>query len=123
MSESVRSMLLGPSGLYVIAAIALIPTVSRRVRKLDTALYDRFIHLFLVGISCQCLHFVEEFVTGFHHRFPVLLGLAPWSSEFFVTLNLAWIALWVVSPIGLRKNFQPAFFPVWFLTFAMIANG
>jgi hypothetical protein len=49
--------------------------------------------------------------------------LPPWSTAFFVSFNLAWLALWVLSVFGLRAGYRPAFFPLWFLALAMIANG
>ncbi|MFQ5708650.1 MAG: hypothetical protein ACE5HO_14440 [bacterium] len=123
MNENLRSMLLGPSPLYAVAAVALILTLFRPAAKPDPTVCNRFVHLFLLGIACQCLHFVEEFLTGFHIRLPSFLGLAPWPGEFFVTFNLAWIALWTVSAVGIHKHFQPAYFPVWFFSLSMIANA
>lgn len=65
MNESARSMVLGPSVIYGVAAIALV----------------------LVGIAFQCLHFTEEYVTHFYVRAPEFLGFVAWPSEFFVILN------------------------------------
>lgn len=73
------------------AALALAFTVWRREHPQASDYRDRLIELTLLGIAAQCLHFTEEFITGFHVRAPRVLGLAPWSSEFFVTFNLAWL--------------------------------
>ena len=62
-------------------------------------------------------------MTGFHERFPQMLGLPAWSGEFFVAFNLFWISVWVLSSIGVRTNFRPAFFPVWFFAIGMAGNG
>lgn len=125
MDENLRSILLGLSALYVVAGIALILTILRHEVKQQhsTAALIRFTHLFLVGVAFQSLHFIEEFVTGLYIRLPAFLGLAPWPAEFFVAFNLAWIAIWIVSAIGIQYHFQPAFFPVWFFVFGMIGNG
>lgn len=123
MNENLSSILLGLIPLYVVAGLALLFTIFRRGAKPDPTLTQRFIHLFLLGIALQCIHFIEEFVTGFYTRFPAFLGLAPWPAEFFVTFNLAWIAIWIVSAIGIYYNFQAAYFPVWFFTLGMIVNG
>ena len=123
MSESLRSMILGPSALYAVAVVALALTVLRRVDKPEVQALDGVIDLYLIGVACQCLHFTEEFVTGFHLRLPPFLGLVPWSSEFFVTFNLIWMALWVSSAVGIRRNLRIAFFPLWFFTFGMIGNA
>lgn len=124
MSENLRSVLLGISGLYISLAIALILAFFRRETKpYNETAFNRFVHLFLLGVSCQCLHFLEEFLTGFYIRFPGFLGLPPWSGEFFVTINLFWIAIWILSAIGIRKHLQAAYFPVWFFAVIMAGNG
>ncbi len=76
-----------------------------------------------IATAIQCVHFVEEWVTGFHVRFPALLGLDPMPLSFFVTFNLAWVAIWIVSIPFLRVGRTPAFFAAWFLSIAAILNG
>lgn len=71
----------------------------------------------------QCAHFAEEWATGFHIRFPALLGLEPMPLAFFVGFNLAWIAAWIVSVPLLRSAHTPAFFAAWFLAIAAMLNG
>ena len=116
-------MIAGPAPLYIVAALALALTVRRREYPQARDHRDRLIDLLLLGIAAQCLHFTEEFITGFHDRAPRLLGLVPWSSEFFVTFNLVWLAVWMVSLVGIRHGIQAAWFPVWFFALAMTGNG
>jgi hypothetical protein len=116
-------MIAGPAPLYTLAALALALTLRRRVYAQSTDERDRLIDLVLLGIAAQCLHFTEEFLTGFQVRAPRVLGLVPWSSEFFVTFNLVWLAVWMVSIVGIRHGIQIAFFPVWFFALAMTGNG
>jgi hypothetical protein len=66
---------------------------------------------------------MEEAVTGFPERFPPLLGLPAWSSDFFVVFNLAWLSIWILSTIGLFRGYWFALFPIWFFAIASIANG
>lgn len=116
-------MVLGVSPLYVIAVIAFSLTITRRQAKNpEPAFFKRFIFLYLLGIACQCFHFLEELLTGFYVQFPAFLGLAPWSVKFFVTLNVTFIALWVIAAIGVQKQIQAAYFLVWFLTLGGIMN-
>ena len=122
VSDSVRSMVLGPSVLYGVALVALVLTLARRASSPESKALDRVTRTYLVGIALQCLHFIEEFVAGFQLSAPQFLGLVSWSDEFFVILNLTWIALWVVSAVGLRANLRIAFFPAWFFAVAMIGN-
>jgi len=123
MSENVRSMVLVPSVLYGVAVIAVILTIVRRPAKNSAEAIDGITRLYLVGIAFQCLHFTEEFVTGFYVRAPEFLGFVPWPSEFFVIFNLSWIALWVVAAVGIKRRIRAAYFPVWFFAIGMVGNA
>lgn len=122
MDETLRSMLLSPSALYVLAGIALALTLSRRRSDVEKETADRFVEIFLVGVSVQCLHFAEEFTGGLHVRFPQLAGLAPLPDAFFVILNLAWIALWLLAAIGFRRRVHVSLFFIWFFILGALAN-
>jgi hypothetical protein len=95
----------------------------RRLRAGDLAGRDQTARLFLIGLAAQCLHFMEEFATHFPDRFPPLLGLPAWSAEFFVGFNLAWLSVWILSAVGLQKEYCFALFPIWFFAIASILNG
>jgi len=122
MDESLRSILTGTAGLSAAAVVALLLTILRKPAD-DPASRDQTVRLFLTGLAVQCLHFMEEFVTRFHDRFPALLGLPPWSENFFVTFNLLWLTVWILSAIGLQRGHRVALFPVWFFAIAAMANG
>lgn len=123
MSENVRSMVFGPSVLYGVAIVAVVLTISRRPGKHSTQEVDGIIRLYLIGIAFQCLHFTEEFVTGFYVRAPEFLGFVRWSTEFFVTFNLIWIAVWLLGGVGLQRGMRVAFFPLWFFAIGMVGNA
>jgi hypothetical protein len=123
MSDNVRSMVFGPSVLYGVALIALVLTIARRPVRDSAEAIDGIVRLYLIGIAFQCLHFTEEFVTGFYVRVPPFLGFVPWSPEFFVTFNLSWIALWLIGAVGIKKGIRIAFFPVWFFAIGMVGNA
>jgi len=116
-----RSILLGLAPLGVMLAIACVLTVARPLIPGPLA-RDRLVRIFLLGVALQCAHFVEEFTTGFYVEFPQLLGLAPWTPEFFVSFNLAWIAIWILAAVGIREGIRAALVPVWFLAIAMLVN-
>jgi len=122
MSDELKSILLGLSAIYIVAIIALILTILNYNIKFEQEKLDRILKIFLAGIVIQSFHFIEEFLTGFHILYPQFLGLSPWSSEFFVGFNLSWIIIWLVSVIGIRHYFQPAFFPLWFFAIGMTLN-
>jgi hypothetical protein len=123
MSESARSMIFGPSVLYGVAVIALVLTIVRRPAKNSDRAINAIIRLYLIGIAFQCLHFTEEFLTGFYVRAPEFLGFVAWSTEFFVTFNLVWIALWLLAALGVQRQMRAAYFPVWFFAIGMVGNA
>ena len=119
MDETLISILVGTSGLGVAAVIALHLTFTRCPSGPG-------IHLIPIGalaIAFQGLHFAEELATGFHVRFPEMLGLAPWPLSFFVTFNLVWIVVWGLSLLGLSGHVRAAYFPLWFLGIGSAVNG
>ena len=118
MNEPLRSILLGSAGLDIATIAALILTVRRAPRS--TA--PDFVLLGWITFAIQGLHFVEELLTGFERRFPVLLGLEPWPETFFVSFNVAWLIIWAAALITVGR-FSVALFPLWFLAIAAIANG
>jgi hypothetical protein len=123
MSETVRSMVFGPSVLYGVALVGLVLTCTRRPVKYSGPAIDEIIGLYLVGIAFQCLHFTEEYVTHFYVRAPEFLGFVAWSGEFFVVFNLSWIAVWLFGAVGIKLGVRAAYFPVWFFAIGMVGNA
>jgi hypothetical protein len=123
MSEELRSILLGTSGLAVAGLVALFLTVSRGGVVAGTTSVQPAVRIILLAVLFQAAHFGEEVATGFHQRFPELLGLTPWSLRFFVSFNLAWLAVWAVAAWGLALRWWAALFPLWFLGIGCAANG
>jgi hypothetical protein len=122
MSEQLKSILIGLSGLYLALIISLFLTIYKSPIEMEKGKRDNLVNFFMFGIAVQCFHFMEEFITGFHIKFPEFLGLTPWPGEFFVSFNIFWIAVWIVSVIGFRHNYRAAYFPLWFFITGMILN-
>ena len=80
-------------------------------------------HMLTLATAIQGGHFVEEWATDFHIRFPALFGLDPMPLSFFVAFNLTWIVVWIVSVPLLRIGQKVAFFAAWFLAIAGMLNG
>ena len=123
MSEELRSILVGtiPLDVMIVAAVAL--TLSRGAGDRSPAARTRVAWVAAAALAVQSVHFAEELATGFHHRFPALLGLYPWPIEFFVSLNVFWIVVWALSLAGVRTGSHAALFPIWFLALAGTVNG
>jgi protein-S-isoprenylcysteine O-methyltransferase Ste14 len=71
----------------------------------------------------QIVHLLEEYSTGFHRLYPPVLGLMPWSSNFFLSINLFCIAIWVWALFSLKEGSRLALAPTWFFALAGLANG
>jgi len=78
---------------------------------------------YLLAIAVQCLHFSEEYLTGFQHEFPKFVGY-EWSDARFVTFNMAWLCVFVLAGIGVYRRVSLAYIVVLFLALAGgIGNG
>jgi hypothetical protein len=79
--------------------------------------------MYLLAIAVQCLHFAEEYLTGFQRQFPKLIGY-EWSDARFVAFNMAWLAVFVLAALGVYRRVPLAYLVVLFLALAGgVANG
>ena len=79
--------------------------------------------IYLLAIAVQCLHFTEEYVTGFQHQFPKLFG-DNWSDSLFVTFNMLWLATFVLAGLGIYRRVPLAYLVVLFLALiGGVGNG
>ena len=123
MSEELRSFLIATLGLDVLLALALLLTLTRgHVRATDERLGAASRRAWL-AVVFQAGHFAEELATGFHTRFPELLGLSAFPMSIFVVFNVVWILLFAFAAAGIRCANRLALFPLWFLGLASVFNG
>lgn len=120
--EGLRSILLGTAGL-AIAVIVAAGLAHRGPRPSPGRTLETVRRAGAAAVALQALHFGEEWLGGFPDRFPDLLGLAPWPSAFFVSVNLVWLTAWVL--VLMRPLLWPGFtlFALWFLALAGLING
>jgi CDP-diglyceride synthetase len=79
--------------------------------------------VYLLAIAVQCLHFTEEYLTGFQRQFPKLLG-GDWSDASFVTFNMLWLAAFVLAGLGVYRRVPLAYLIVLFLALiGGVGNG
>jgi hypothetical protein len=123
MSEGTRSILLGTTGLWLAIGVALVLTLARGGVEGNASHLRAAVRVAIVAVLLQGAHFAEELATGFHRRFPELLGLEPWPVAFFVSFNLLWLTIWGLSIWGLAPRRGIALFPLWFLGIASVANA
>jgi hypothetical protein len=114
---------LGTTGLAAAAVVAVGLGLARGALDGRDPRHAALTKLATVVVALQAIHFGEELATGFHRRFPEQLGLVPWSSTFFVTFNLFWLAVWGLSLLGVATGLRVWSFPLWFLAIAGMANG
>ena len=123
MTAELRSVLIGTAGLSAAAVAALLLTFARARITTSISKRQRTARVAGVAVALQLVHFLEELATGFHQRFPEQLGLTAWSSSFFVSFNLFWLAVWILSCRVLAAGHLTAVAALWFLGIAGVANG
>ncbi len=114
------------ASIAILGLVAVVAALLARRRICPHGLAQERIDastVLVFATAIQAAHFAEEWATGFHIRFPALLGLEPMPLAFFVPFNLAWIAIWVASVPFIRLGRAPAFFAAWFLAIAGMLNG
>lgn len=123
MSDGLSSVLPSVVVLGAAAVIALLLTLARGNAAGNAKQLRATARLAVVALLLQALHFTEELATGFHRRFPEVLGLEAMSLPFFVGFNFIWLVAWGLSVWGLTRRVWAALFPLWFLGLGCALNG
>jgi len=123
MSDELGGILPATAVLGAAALVALLLTLARGWADQSRTQLRGAARIAILAILFQAAHFAEELSTGFHARFPALLGLAPMPLRFFVSFNLAWLAIWSLCVWGPAARSRAALFPLWFLGIASLLNG
>ena len=107
--------------LGILALIAL--TLSRKSPTERAVERTAAARVLALTTGVQSVHFAEEWLTGFHERFPALFGLPAMPLSVFVTFNAVLIGVWLASVPGIRRGQSLAFPASWFLALAGMLNG
>lgn len=113
----------GMAVLGGVAAVALFLTLTRSWSPVWARHRASAAGVALIAVLVQAAHFSEEYLTGFHHRFPALFGQPAMPDFFFISFNLIWLIVWALSIWGLKAQCRLALFPLWFLGLASVLNG
>lgn len=105
-----------------LAVTSLILTAARPRLRPEVRASGRFTLLVTLTILAQCLHFLEELLSGFPIRFPEIFGAPPMSSVFFIAFNVVWLFTWAAALIAVRHGSVAALWPLWFLGLATVLN-
>jgi hypothetical protein len=81
--------------------------------------HKRIALIYFIGVCVQCVHFLEEYITGFQTKFPAFFGY-QWSDKLFAVFNLIWLGLFFLAAWGVFRKVRLAYFIVWF--FALIGE-
>ena len=121
MGAELPSELAGPAFLAIVLVAAVVIAAWRRAPDEP----QRVVRAGCLALALQAVHVAEEFAAGFHLRLPRLIGLEPWSAEFFVSFNLAWIAVWALALRAFAGGAAPltARAALWFLALAAVGNA
>jgi hypothetical protein len=123
VNETVRSIVFGTAGLWLVLGIAVVVAARAGPFAADRSAGRTLRFRVLLCTGVQAAHFLEEWQTGFHQRWPALLGLEPWPETFFVMFNIAWIAVWLASAVLIPRGGHVTRTTVWFLTLAAMLNA
>lgn len=118
MQSLIPSIVVLGSALILAAYLA-----SSREYVEDAKAVQRLVTALVLATALQFIHFIEETFTGFHAQFPALLGLPAMPFGLFIGFNLVWIAIWIVSALGISRRVPMALIPAWFLAIAGTLNG
>jgi len=85
---------------------------------------DRILPLYLLALGIQFLHFAEEYITGFNHKFPGLFNSPEYPINTFVAFNMFAYFLFALSAIMIYKKIKPPMMiPLFFIMYGIIGNA
>jgi len=123
VDETVRSIVFGTAGLWLVFGAAVVTSVRAGSFAADRSA-KRALRLRVLLCTCvQTAHFLEEWQTGFHQRWPAFLGLEPWPETFFVIFNAAWLAVWLATASLIPRGGIVTRAAAWFLALAAMLNA
>lgn len=85
---------------------------------------DKILPLYLFGLGIQLLHFSEEYITGFNHKFPALFNSPEYPLNTFVAFNMFAYFVFILGAIMIYKKIKPTMIiPLFFVMYGIIGNA
>jgi len=116
------------AGLVVGAVIAQTLVMGRAVLLLDVSLVVAFLlwlttrwrpaskgffPLYIAGLLCFSLHFVEELATDFYRQFPAFVGY-EWTPSLFIAFSATWTVLFILAGLAIHRGVMAGYIVVLF---------
>lgn len=80
--------------------------------------------LYLLALGVQFIHFAEEFVGGFNHKFPALFNSPEYPINLFVLFNMfAYCAFLMGGIMIYKKKTTMMIVPLFFVVYGTIGNA
>ena len=84
---------------------------------------DRILHLYLIALAIQMLHFAEEYLTGFVVELPALFGQEPYPKDYWLVFNMAAYSIFLLGGnVLMRKIKELAVIPLFFIVVGVLFN-
>ncbi|MDR0650886.1 MAG: HXXEE domain-containing protein [Candidatus Peribacteria bacterium] len=77
--------------------------------------YSSVVPIYFLALAVQFLHFAEEFVTGFHIRWPVeIFRATPYDTNMFLLVNMISYFFFTLAGIAMFKKIKFPIIIAWF---------
>ena len=85
---------------------------------------DKILPLYLLAMGVQFLHFTEEYLMGFNHKFPALFNAPEYPIQLFVSFNMFAYFIFTMGAIIIYKKLKPPMMiPLFFIVYGIVGNA
>ncbi len=85
---------------------------------------DRFLSLYLLALSIQFVHFIEEYVNDFTVKVPALIGMPPNPEQFWIIFNMVAYSIFIIGGIIIFRGIKELMIiPLFFIVVGVIMNS
>jgi len=124
----ISTFILGSSGISLI--VTFVPGVIAALLFYFFTVFkkqpepDNILPLYLLGLGIQFLHFAEEYMTGFNHKFPALFKSPEYPIDTFILFNMFAYFMFALGAIMIYKKITPPMIiPLFFVAYGIVGNA